>query len=843
MKKMLKRPLSILLAVTMIVSIFTVLPVTTVGAAEVTDTLNLDFTGISKSTSYSTWSNKTGSSGAVYAGQSAGGNDSIQLRSSNNSGIITTTSSGKATKVTVKWNSNTASDRTLDIYGKNTAYTSAANLYNSSAQGTKLGSIVKGTGTELTISGDYEFIGMRSKSGAMYIDQIEIKWEKENPSASEYTVTWADYNGETLETDTDVSKNTMPQFNDTEPFRSADGEFSYTFIGWSPAITAVTGDVTYTAVYTATPLSMTGRIVKTNDGTTFNLAGKYYDYNGTTRQFSADATFNEDYIDYGELDIDDMAVADIEDREYAEFAHSVYVTGNGTEEQPFVFTPNYIYSRSSTSGVSGGVGVSADGTHTGTVTEDAVPGDGFKKYSRIKVTKDTNSALFLQHTEDGALNCDPSGYVGVGNGSYGNSYSKTNASPYTFMEGNDTLYYLGIKGENVYMFTESVPYTDLGDPIPRYTVTWSNDDGSEISSESYPEGAIPSFSGDDPVKESDEDYNYTFIGWSSDGGVNTYNPTDEMPRVIGNITYTAQFEAVARPTYTVTWYDGDLNSLYQETYKEGQKPVYHGSDPTMSATTTARYTYNGSWMDYDTDSVYSVSKLPVVTGNKTYIAQFDAIRRYEVLWDLDNGTDVTDFYDEGETPRYNGETPVKPDDGNFSYTFIGWDPEPAPLYDDEIYTAQYTATPITGATHYVKWVNYNDDLLLDGDYPAGETPVYTGETPVKPADSNTYTFIGWDPVPSALTDDAIYTAQFAANYTILWVDGDSNELAEDTVMQGIRPSYTGTTPTKASDGTWNYVFNGKWMDEYGYEYLPSEIPTAFEDQIYTACFDRIKLRP
>jgi hypothetical protein len=136
-------------------------------------------TGIT-GTSYSDWSGKTSNSTAVYKGQSAGGNDAIQLRSSNNnSGIVTTASGGTVRKVVVTWQSGTASGRELEIYGKNTAYSAATDLYstNATTKGTKLGSIVYGTSTELTISGDYAYIGLRSKSGAMYITEIQITWE------------------------------------------------------------------------------------------------------------------------------------------------------------------------------------------------------------------------------------------------------------------------------------------------------------------------------------------------------------------------------------------------------------------------------------------------------------------------------------------------------------------------------------------------------------------------------------------------------------------------------------------------------------------------------------------
>ena len=143
----------------------------------VTDVLTRATTDIT-GTSYSDWSGKTLLSGAVYAGQSAGGNDAIQLRSNNsNSGVITTASGGNAKKVAVIWNSNTTSGRTLNVYGNTVAYSAPTDLYASSKQGTLIGTIVCGTSTELVIDGDYAYIGMRSSSGAMYLDKIEIDWK------------------------------------------------------------------------------------------------------------------------------------------------------------------------------------------------------------------------------------------------------------------------------------------------------------------------------------------------------------------------------------------------------------------------------------------------------------------------------------------------------------------------------------------------------------------------------------------------------------------------------------------------------------------------------------------
>ena len=155
-------------------------------ATEVTDILDRALTGISaNNTSYSNWSDKKDASSAIYAGNSAGGNDAIQLRSSSsNSGIVTTTSGGKIKSITVSWQSKTQNGRTLDIYGKNSAYSAASELYNTSSQGSKLGSIIKGTSTTIDISGNYQYIGLRSNSGAMYISEISIVWETDGGSTT-----------------------------------------------------------------------------------------------------------------------------------------------------------------------------------------------------------------------------------------------------------------------------------------------------------------------------------------------------------------------------------------------------------------------------------------------------------------------------------------------------------------------------------------------------------------------------------------------------------------------------------------------------------------------------------
>lgn len=127
--------------------------------------------------SYVSFSGVSSSSSAVYAGETAVNNSvNIQLRSSNStSGIVSTGSGGTVKKVSVVWASGNTPGRILDIYGKNTAYSAASDLYGD-GKGTKLGSITEGTSTEITIDGDYEYVGLRSSSGAAYLSSITFQW-------------------------------------------------------------------------------------------------------------------------------------------------------------------------------------------------------------------------------------------------------------------------------------------------------------------------------------------------------------------------------------------------------------------------------------------------------------------------------------------------------------------------------------------------------------------------------------------------------------------------------------------------------------------------------------------
>ena len=88
-----------------------------------------------------------------------------------------------------------------------------------------------------------------SASGDYYTYNLkQSKWIKGDET---YTVTWENFDGTLLKTNTNVKVLTTPSYDGATPVRTEDNLYIYTFSGWSPELTLVTDDVTYTAEFAA----------------------------------------------------------------------------------------------------------------------------------------------------------------------------------------------------------------------------------------------------------------------------------------------------------------------------------------------------------------------------------------------------------------------------------------------------------------------------------------------------------------------------------------------------------------------------------------------------------------
>lgn len=158
-------------------------------AAEVTDVItasNLKATG----TTYVLFSDVKVTSEASYSGQSAQtGNNTgiIQLNNSkkndHNIGIVSTVSGGLIKSVSIEVDNSNAN--TYSVYAKKTAYSAIEDLYNDPKQGDLILES-KSTGS-VDVTGEYYYIGIRSKKGVVKIKKITITYI--NSSVSTPTIT------------------------------------------------------------------------------------------------------------------------------------------------------------------------------------------------------------------------------------------------------------------------------------------------------------------------------------------------------------------------------------------------------------------------------------------------------------------------------------------------------------------------------------------------------------------------------------------------------------------------------------------------------------------------------
>ena len=273
-----------------------------------------------------------------------------------------------------------------------------------------------------------------------------------------------------------------------------------------------------------------------------------------------------------------------------------------------------------------------------------------------------------------------------------------------------------------------------------YKVTWKNFDGTILEvDERVEEGTNPSYNGLEPTKAADEQYDYTFTGW-----------TPKVTPVKSDSEYVATFKETLKK-YEIIWKNYDGNVLRVDEVEYGETPSYSGVTPTKPQTDRFSYEFIG-W----------TPEIVPVTGPAQYTAVFEeGPRKYTVTWMNYNGaileTDENVPY--GTVPTYDGAEPQRIGDNRFDYVFKGWSPEVGPVTGDTTYVASFTSNI---KRYTVTWLNYDGTTLeVDENVAYGTTPTYDGDRPVKPTVGGfKQTFAGWSPEVTTVTGNQTYTAVY-----------------------------------------------------------------------------------
>lgn len=508
-------------------------------------------------------------------------------------------------------------------------------------------------------------------------------------TANTYTVTWK--NGDTvLKTDT-VAYGEAPSYNDAEPTKAEDAQYSYTFAGWNTkedgsgtTVTAATGPVTYYAQYTKTVKKYT---VIWKDGDTVLETDNNVEY-GTMPSYDGDEP-----------------------------------TKTATEQYNYVFT---------------GWNTEKDGS--GTTLSDTVTVTGDVTYY-AQYAETTNTYTVTWKNADGTvLKTDE-------NVLYGTKPSYDREDPTKDADAQYTYTFAGWDRSTDSPVTGNVTYTAVyTETLNKYTVKFVNEDGTELQSSEVAYGETPAYTGATPTKTATAQYSYTFAGWSP-----------SMSSVTGEATYTAQFTAVAR-SYAITYEGmGDATNPNPATYT-------YGAGLALLAPTRTGHSFAG-WYDNEACSGDAVTAIgDADTGEKTFYAKWTA-NAYTITYDANGGSAVasgTYTYGTGLV-----ELPVPTWDG---YSFDGW-------YDAE--GTPYTTISTTQVGDLVLTARWIDISTKYNIWVAGVQVTAANKNNVLHGIEGCEEKVSYDPVKNVLTlnilshnvQDPSYLTEFATGkYAYVFID-------------------------------------------------------------------------
>ena len=481
-----------------------------------------------------------------------------------------------------------------------------------------------------------------------------------------YTITFKNGSEELLASDVDYG--TTPIYEGNLPTKVSTDQYTYTFKGWSPAITSVTRVATYTAIFDSVInkyviMFMNGNTelqsgevaygeVPTPPTVTLpeNTAQYTYSFGGWDKEVVAvtgTATYTAivnralNKYEVAFKDFDGTILKNAVDYDYGTSADDIEKPSTPTRDNTAQYTYAFKGWNPAITEVTGN-------------TEYVAEYDSTIRSYTIAFVSGSNE---LQSGEvEYGVTPSYKGYVPT----------KASSAQYTYT----------FKGWTpaITSATRSATYTaEFDSVVNKYVITFM-DGETELQSSEVAYGVVPT-APEITLPENTAQCTYSFGGWNK-----------KVVTVTGAATYTAVINCVENK-YSVTFknYNGTvLKSSISYTYGTSASDISKPSNPTR--TSTAQFAY--SFKDWNP----TVSD---VTEDVIYVAEYDStVRSYTISFANGSVTLQSDVLEYGSMPSYEGDVPTRAASAKYTYTFANWNPTISSVTGVVTYKAVFDSTKI-----------------------------------------------------------------------------------------------------------------------------------------------------
>jgi len=473
-----------------------------------------------------------------------------------------------------------------------------------------------------------------------------------------YTIRFLNYNGAVLQ-NSQVLEGDMPSYTGATPIKPADSEYTYSFNGWSPTIVAATANADYTAQYTATAKPQGGSDC---DPYVCDFTKKSANHTAYTDSW----VYDNDWTVFGGAN---------------NGGQWDYVKMGGRNTTISTANPVYVVNKSAFDCEIASVKVTFP---AGSFSKSGMSCNnwGVKVYSDLACNN-------LLYTVNGGTIAKTAQELTI-NAESGKSWSAGYAiQVYWNLANTSTSNGIVLVSKIEYIPAQS---TTPVDPT-YYTIRFLNWDGEELQNTLVLEGTMPSYTGSTPTKPADDEYTYSFNGWSP-----------AIVAATANADYTAQFTATAKPQG-----GGDCENVQATWLQTGGSSLGE-----MTTDNTAVWTYNaqhgavGKKQGGATGWLLTPAK--DLSGMESVTITFSHTHRY--------ATNFTDEMTLWVTPDYKGSvnasqwqqltiSPYAANDNTWTYVDVTINVPTTAVGDNTVFGFKYVSTTSGYATWEIKNLTLN----------------------------------------------------------------------------------------------------------------------------------------